>query len=155
LGGPFLALIFGFGAAYAAQQDNKGTAVGDAARAVGEVALAARSKAREIDDKHHVMQRAKLAGTRVVEKAAEMDHKHGIVEKATNMVVLAWNNTREFVIRNRLIERSIDGIGKGVYWLVTKINEKMNEADVETPGTTTRNSNNDEAVACSSSDTKR
>jgi hypothetical protein len=134
LGGPFFALIFGFGAAYAAQQEG---AVGDSARAMGDVALAARVKAREIDDKHHVVERAKVAGTRALEKAKEMDHKHHIVEKATNVMLVAWNKTREFVIRHRLIERGIDGIGKGLYWLATKINEKMNAAEESSSGTAT------------------
>jgi hypothetical protein len=121
LGGPFLALIFGFGAAYAAQQDEG--VLGDSARAVGDVALAASVKAREIDDKHRVVERAKVAGTRALEKAAELDQKHGIVEKTSNAIVVAWNKTREFVVRHRLIERGINGIGRGVYWLAQKINE--------------------------------
>jgi hypothetical protein len=142
LGGPFLALIFGFGVAYAAQQDEG--AVGDSARAVGDVALAASVKVREINDKHRVVERAKVAGTQAWEKAAELDQKHGIVEKASNAIVVAWHKTREFVIRHRLIERGIDGIGRGVYWVAKKINEKFDDAapsDETTGTTTTRNSN--------------
>jgi hypothetical protein len=49
IGGPIVALIFGFGAAYATK--GKG-ALGDSARAIGDGALSAKAKAVEIRNKH-------------------------------------------------------------------------------------------------------
>lgn len=56
IGGPFLAAIAGFGSAYATQKEG---VAGDATRALGEVALTAKEKARELNSKHHIVDKSK------------------------------------------------------------------------------------------------
>ena len=65
LGGPFLAILAALGGAYSATH-NKGP-VGDASRAVGEVALAARDKARE----HQVCEKTGTAAKAVAKGLKE------------------------------------------------------------------------------------
>jgi hypothetical protein len=76
LAGPIAAIVAGFGAAYAAEY--KQGPVGDVVRAVGNVALAARDKAREVDEKHHVVDSSKKAASEAWEKAKEMKRDHHI-----------------------------------------------------------------------------
>jgi hypothetical protein len=52
VGGPFFGILLGFGTAYAF---DKVGAAGDAARAVGDVALFAKKKAVEVHAKHNVL----------------------------------------------------------------------------------------------------
>jgi hypothetical protein len=54
MAGPFFGLLLGFGTAFAFDKD--GTA-GDAARAIGDVALVAKNKAVEVDAKHNLVKK--------------------------------------------------------------------------------------------------
>lgn len=56
LGGPFLALGAGVGAVYATSKEG---AIGDIARACGDVALTTNEKARAVDEKHDVWSKIK------------------------------------------------------------------------------------------------
>ena len=108
VGGTFLAFFFGFGAAFATQQEGF---LGDSARAVGEVALAARSKAREINDKHNVVERAKLAGAQALDNAKALDQEHRIVERTSS---LAWSGLEQHA---RLCHSpSVDRARHGWHW---------------------------------------
>jgi hypothetical protein len=78
LGGPIFAAIAGFGAAYGTQQEGM---AGDACRAVGEVAIAAKEKAQEVNEKHNIVDESNKAANHAWESAKEMDRQHGIVDK--------------------------------------------------------------------------
>ena len=109
LGGPFVAMILGFGVAYATEKQG---AVGDTARAVGDVALSVRGKAIEIDDKHNVVGKSKVMAQEAFEKAKEMDRKHHILERTKDLLVYSWTSTVEFFRRNRVVERGVEGVGR-------------------------------------------
>jgi hypothetical protein len=124
IGGPFLALLLGFGAAYAC--DKRGT-VGDSARAVGEFALSTRDKAKEIEEKHHVAQRTQLAASGVWQKAKEADGQNRVLERTKAFTVDGINATTDFVKHHKLIERGVQGVGKAVYWATDKIATKITD----------------------------
>ncbi|KAL3919810.1 MAG: hypothetical protein SGARI_007109 [Bacillariaceae sp.] len=52
LGGPIGAVILGFSAAYASQKEG---AAGDIARTVGDIGVTVKEKAKQINDKHHLV----------------------------------------------------------------------------------------------------
>jgi hypothetical protein len=119
VGGPVVALLLGFGASYAAEK--KEGAVGDTARAIGDLAIISKAKAREIDEKHHVVDKSKKVASEVWEKAKEADRKHKILDKTKAFLVYSWTATVDFIRRHNLIERGVNGVGKGVCWVMEKI----------------------------------
>lgn len=99
--GPVLAVAGGIGAAVAASQ-NKGN-VGDAARATGEAVNAIGDKAKEVDEKHHVVEKTKNVFSAAIDNLKKFDEKHKIVEKTTK------------------------GIADGANFVATKIRESSNK----------------------------
>jgi hypothetical protein len=83
VGGPMMAVVFGFSAAVAT--DSNGAA-GDIARAVGDVAMLARMKAKEVDDKHHLVQRSRILASECIKKAKEVNQKHKVVKKVKGLI---------------------------------------------------------------------
>jgi hypothetical protein len=136
LGGPFLAMIFGLGAAYATKKEG---AVGDTARAVGDVALSAREKAIEIDEKHNVVGKTKVAAEEAFEKAKELDQNHHFLERTKVFVVYSWNSIVDFVRRNHVLERSVDGVGKSAEWVAAKVSGGSQAAPATPMATTQSN----------------
>ena len=124
LGGPILAVIFGFGAAYAS---DKNGAVGDSARAVGDVASMVKEKAFEIDKKHSVVDRGKVVAADAYDKAKEMDQKHHILEKTKDFLVYSWHSLVDFVRRHRVVECGVEGVGRGAVWSAEKISKQINQ----------------------------
>jgi hypothetical protein len=85
--GPIIALIFGGYAAYATSKD--GT-IGDAARAVGDVALTARDKAKEVDEKHDIVEKTKVSLREIGERAKAASREFTVrpkVDAGANLVV--------------------------------------------------------------------
>jgi hypothetical protein len=133
LGGPFVAMILGFGAAYAAEKQG---AVGDSARAVGDVALSVKAKAKEIEEKHHVVDKNKVMAQEAFEKAKEMDRNHHILERTKDFLVWSWTSTVDFVRRNRVLERGVEGVGRSAEWVAGKVAGSNQAAPVATATTT-------------------
>jgi hypothetical protein len=136
LGGPFVAMILGFGAAYATEKQG---AVGDTARAVGDVALSVREKAIQIDEKHNVVGKSKVVAQEAFEKAKEMDRNHHILERTKDLLVNSWNSTVDFFRRNRVLERGVEGVGRSAEWVAGKVSGS-NQAAPVTNSTTTGSS---------------
>jgi hypothetical protein len=85
--GPILALITGGYAAYATSKDG---AIGDAARAIGDVALTARDKAKEVDEKHDIVGKTKVASRDFCERVKAASREFTVRQKldaGTNLVV--------------------------------------------------------------------
>mmetsp|Transcript_18305 Transcript_18305/g.30564 ORF Transcript_18305/g.30564 Transcript_18305/m.30564 type:complete len:330 (-) Transcript_18305:166-1155(-) len=105
------------GAAFAATQSSK---VGDAARAAGSAAVAGYNKAKQIDEKHHLLDKvgnvAKATGSVIVSgynKAKELDEKHHIVDsvddaaKATgNALVSGYKKAKELDEKHHIIDKA-------------------------------------------------
>jgi hypothetical protein len=126
LGGPFLALLMGFGTAYAVDKDG---AAGDAARAVGDVALLAKRKAIEVDAKHSLVEKSKVVANDAWERCKEVDRKHNVLEKTKGFVVFTWGKMLEINREHRVLERAVEAIGKGMAYLFTQISNKLNPRD--------------------------
>jgi len=80
--GPIIGIV---GAATAAglAAANTGTA-GDVARASGDVVVSAGDRARDLDNKHGIVDKTKNAASVAAFKARRFDSKHNVVEKTQN-----------------------------------------------------------------------
>ena len=117
-------MILGFGAAHATKKEG---AVGDTARAVGDIALSAREKAREINQRHNVVERSSTAAQDAWQKAQDMDQEHHYLERGRNCAVKMWTALVDFVQRHNLIERGVNTIGRTVVWAAESIGRKIQE----------------------------
>ncbi|KAI2489283.1 hypothetical protein MHU86_25317 [Fragilaria crotonensis] len=133
VGGPFLAILAGFGTAYATKQAG---ATGDVARAIGHVALEAKAKAVELDRQHNLVQKGKEAASEAWEKAKEFDRKHNILERSKAFLVWSWDTMVELNRRHRLVERAVNATGALLTFVATKIGKAL-QTDEQTPSTTT------------------
>jgi hypothetical protein len=122
LGGPLFALILGFGAAYATEQEG---ALGDSARAVGQVALVAKAHAKAIDRKHRVVPRSQAAAQQAWNKAQQADREHHILRRAAAWARQSFRTVWGVVQEHRLLERSVAGVGHAIYWIADKVAEKV------------------------------
>jgi hypothetical protein len=116
--GPILGAIAGFGTAYATKKEGP---AGDIARAMGDVALTTRDKAIELDNKHRLVEKSKDAVIAGWEKAKALDQEHQILIKIKDFIIFSWRETVEFSRRHRLLERGVQGVGKGFEWLFRKL----------------------------------
>jgi hypothetical protein len=120
LGGPFFAIVLGFGAAYYCKQEG---ATGDAARALGDVALVARDKARQVNQKHHIVDRSKVAATDAINRTQEAERNHEFKTKFQDFLKYCWASTLEFSQRHRLVDRGSEKLKGLLDMLVAKIRE--------------------------------
>lgn len=120
MGGVACAVMGGLGSAYAAKHKG-GTCAGDTARAMGEVATIARQKAIAVDEKYDVAKTTKEAAKTSFEKAKAMDQKYSICERTKNAVISTGKTTIDFAARHRLVERSVEGVGRGLEYVGGKI----------------------------------
>jgi hypothetical protein len=116
--GPFLGVIAGFGSAYATQKPG---AAGDIARALGEVALVTRDKAREIDQQHHLVSKSKRAIADVWERTKELDRQHRILDRIKDFLFFSCREIVDFTLRNRLLEKGVEATGRGFEVVFKKV----------------------------------
>ena len=131
LGGPVCAILAGFGTAYAAK--HKDGALGDCARAVGDVALTAKSKAEEVDEKHHVVENTKRVVAEGWEHAKDLDRQHHICEKTKDAAVYTSKAIVNFTIEHRLLERGMEGVGR----VMEQIGRRLNGGNISAAATST------------------
>ncbi len=117
-GGPILSALLGFGAAYVSQKTG---APGDAARALGDIGLSVRNKAKEVDDKHHIVEKSSKVATDVWEGAKQYDQKHNILEKTKDFTVASWESFVKFVQDRRILQKGVDGVGQGYEFVAEKL----------------------------------
>ena len=107
VGGPFFAVLLGFGTAYATQKDG---AVGDSARAVGHVARTAQEQAKAVDQKHHLLEKSQHLAKQAWQKARALDRKYHVLDTAVDVVQFSWNATKNFCQRHyRSLRGNING----------------------------------------------
>ena len=129
VGGPVLAILTGFGTAYATKLTG---ASGDTARAIGQVALETRTKAIELDRQHNLVQKARDAVAATWEKAKEFDRTHNVLEKSKAFLMWSWESIQEQNRKHHILERAINATGELVAFVVTKI-AKSCQSDEQTP----------------------
>jgi len=143
-GGIVLGSLVGIATAYSATRDD---AAGDVARAMGDVALTARDKARELDKEHHLLKKSKVAAndalekvkeidtaqvmakSKVVasdvwEKAKEVDQKHDVVGKAKDLTAETAQRVAEFDRKHNIVAWTSETIEKVVTFLADKWKSK-------------------------------
>jgi hypothetical protein len=120
VGGPVLAILTGFGTAYAATQSQEGAAR-DVARALGQIALQTRDKALELDRRHNLVVKGKQAVSEGWTKLKELDQKHQILEKGKAFVVWSWTQMAEQNRKHRILERAIEATGKALSFIFVKL----------------------------------
>ena len=129
LGGPVCAILGGFGSAYAAK--NTEGAMGDCARSVGDVALATKSKALEMEEKHKIIQNTKQVTANVWENTKEMERQHHVCEKAKDAILYSTKTAVDFTVKHRLIERGGKGLGRGLEYVGEKLSGVSSTADAD------------------------
>lgn len=120
LGGPFLSLVLGVGSHHYSKQEG---AVGDCARALGEVALVAKEKFQRVDDRHHLVEKGKEAASRTWDRVQQADRDHKIQEKVGYLVSHCYALTLDFIYRHNLIERASEKFKKFVSLLTEAVHE--------------------------------
>ncbi|KAG7363194.1 hypothetical protein IV203_026554 [Nitzschia inconspicua] len=128
LGGPVGSALLGFGSAYAVRKEN---CAGNAARALGELTLSVRKKAVEIEDEHQYCQRSVSAINKQCEKT-----QNSAVYKTKEFVASSWKKVEEYTRRHQILERGVEGTGKGVEYVVNAItlnkkNKEINDVSSE------------------------
>mmetsp|Transcript_26678 Transcript_26678/g.78813 ORF Transcript_26678/g.78813 Transcript_26678/m.78813 type:complete len:211 (-) Transcript_26678:80-712(-) len=124
LGGPILALIAGGGTVYAARQRD-GTA-GDVARAVGDIALTARDKAKELDEKHNVVDKTKAAAGDAWERTKELDAEHHFMQKIKHALAVAYDRTVAFNAEHHVFEKITIAAGTFFHFIAAKVRGETN-----------------------------
>ena len=76
--GPILATVAGLAAAYGTTQPGP---AGDACRAAGDVAMIAKEKAKEVNQKHRIVDNTMSGAQGVIAKAQDVNGRHELVEK--------------------------------------------------------------------------
>ena len=104
LGGPLFSIVLGYGAAYYVKKEG---AKGDCARALGDIALVVRDKAKQINARYQYTDRAKAFANKQFEKfkPAADTHYH-IQERVTKIVSFRWVTTMDFVREHQLLEKA-------------------------------------------------
>lgn len=110
--GPVVGLVGAVGVGtLAATQPNK---AGDVARASGDVVIAAGERAKELNQKHEIVEKTKRATKGLVDKGKEIDEKHHISEKTQKGVGKIVQKTKEFEEKHRIGEKAGKTMTKGL-----------------------------------------
>jgi hypothetical protein len=120
LGGPFLSLFLGVGSHHYSKQEG---AMGDCARALGEVAIVAKEKFQQVDDRHHLLDKGKEAASRTWDRVQQADREHKLQEKMGYFVSHCYAVTLDFIYRHNLIERATEKFKKFVHCLMEAVHE--------------------------------
>jgi hypothetical protein len=121
IAGPIIGAVGAVGAAALATQNNK---AGDVARASGDVVLAAGQRAKEIDEKHHIVDKTKTAAQGVCQKGKEIDEKHHIVDKTKTAAGNLVKGAKEFEEKHKLGEKAGKTMTKGLQFVSDKLKPK-------------------------------
>jgi hypothetical protein len=93
----------------------------DLAHACGNFGIKANVMARELDDKHHVVENSKQVADATWNKAKALNHEYQIVEKTKDCVKSGVKAGVEFTKEHRLVERTYNGVGKVLSVVVQEI----------------------------------
>mmetsp|Transcript_20601 Transcript_20601/g.48869 ORF Transcript_20601/g.48869 Transcript_20601/m.48869 type:complete len:233 (+) Transcript_20601:86-784(+) len=111
LGGPIISVLVGCGSAYSVRKQN--SALGDIARGLGDITTQVQNKAIEVETKHHVAQNI----TSSINNYCEEKPKESWINKTRSFTAKTWSSTVEYATRNQLIERGVEGTGRGIEYL--------------------------------------
>jgi hypothetical protein len=118
IAGPLIGIVGGVAAATVATRETK---AGDIARASGDAVLTVGDRAKDLDQKHGILDKTKKGMGSVVDKAKEMDEKHNIVDKTKRGVGNTYQNVRKFEEKHAIMERAGEGLMKGFNFVSNKL----------------------------------
>lgn len=87
--GPVLAVIAGVAAAYGT---SKPGVTGDTCRAAGDIAIVAKEKLMEVEQKHDVVNKTKESANQMIDRAKEANEKHRIMENLKKIMMCTLKN---------------------------------------------------------------
>ena len=105
--------------------------MGDCARSLRDVALATKSKALEMEEKHDIIQNTKQVTANVWENAKEMERQHHVCEKAKDAILYSTKTAVNFTVKHRLIERGAKGLGSALEYVGEKLSGVSSTADAD------------------------
>jgi hypothetical protein len=111
LGGPIVSVLLGFGSAYSVRKQD--AAIGDIARGVGEITEQVQHKAVEVETKHQYCHRIRSS----VENYCKEQPDDSWVNRTKSVIASAWSSTVKYTHENQLIERGVEGTGRGIEYL--------------------------------------
>jgi hypothetical protein len=90
--GPVLAVVAGVAAAYGSTQPG---GAGDACRAAGDVAMMAKDKAAEVNEKHHVTEKTTEGAKGVITKLRDVNVQYKIVDRVKDLLEASFRHLGE------------------------------------------------------------
>jgi hypothetical protein len=102
VGGPLGAIILGLVTLSYAKKEG---AAGDVARGLGDVALVARDKAKELDDKHHIVDKSKDAASEAMDRLKKSRRNEELKQKSKRCFRKCFQQIVDYSRRHRLVER--------------------------------------------------
>ncbi|CAB9527013.1 expressed unknown protein [Seminavis robusta] len=102
LAGPVVGLVAGGAAAYYANKDG---AAGDVSRAMADVASTTGKKAKELNEKHHLLDKSKEAAGDAWVAVKNLNDEHNITERSQAAAKKAWRNAKEFDQKHRVVDK--------------------------------------------------
>merc|ERR1711865_656532 len=118
-GGPIGSALLGFGSAYAVRK--KDCTIGDTARSLGELTISIKEKAYAVEEKHQFVKRSKttigsLCGDNENKNEIENENNN-IAFKTRALIDSSWLAASRFTKENQLVERGVEGTGKGIEYI--------------------------------------
>lgn len=134
VGGPILAVLLFAGATHAVQQPQGSSCWVDTAQAVGELAVATADRARHINERHDLVEKSKKAAQQALQQAKHLNEKHRILEQTKQCVASSIYTTADYVKKNHLIEKCMDGMVRVVSWSGEQIAGHLQSNTTNKPG---------------------
>jgi len=103
--GPVIAIIVGTGAAYGTTQPG---AAGDVCRAIGDLGIFAQRRAREVNEKHNLVDKAKKGSERMLDSLKKADKKHNILKSVGDGLKVAFCRIVKLERDHRVIARCVE-----------------------------------------------
>jgi len=124
--GPIIALIVGYGTAYGTTRPG---AAGDICRAIGDTGLFIRDKAKELNQKHEIIEKTKKGAKETAEMVRNPEERNQLVNKTKNVCSDTWNNLREFENKHGLLEKAKNAIGEALTFIGNKLRKNGAQND--------------------------
>lgn len=113
LGGPIGSALTGFGCAYSVRKNNS---CGKLARKIGTITLDVKDKMSKFEERHHFYAKSKST----VDGFCENNR---IANKTQQIVCAGYAKAQKFTEEHQLIEKSVEGTGKGIEFVGDTLNQ--------------------------------
>lgn len=127
MGGPFLGVLLGIATSCATHRQDEW---GDSARAVGHVALEAHAQAKEMNQKHLLVEKGQRVARQALRQAQTWNGAYELTDKVKDLVHTSWMVTRDFAQKHKLVERSVHGLGQIMVWTVWQLQNNLDESSL-------------------------